>query len=149
MKRTLGVALLLGLLVACGDEDKTANLVLTLGNVMMKPAGGGYSYLEGGGSTLTETGGVGVQLTTMTLSFGSATESQPCRGRINAHGTVSLGQVCSGSGGSNLIYTGQYYYYGIPIATLSVTVEGIDDNGHRVLASAYSTLYATDPPIVN
>ena len=151
--RSLIVALSIAVLAACGSSGSTtptpqptAILSLEVGDLHIRPVGDGYSSFTGGGSTLRETGGVNVTLTSWTFEsplLGRTVIS--CQGRLAAHGSVALGEVCRTEGGTNIFWTGQDVYLGIVAEFLSHTVVGVDDNGHNVSVSASGRLFVAQP----
>jgi hypothetical protein len=141
-------------LVACGggggvtgpsSGNKTATLALGVTNVEIRPLGGGWSYVVGGQDTIRETSGVGVQLQSAIVTIGTQVTTVSCSGRVPAGGQTSSAQVCTYASSANRFYTGWTTFDAIRIGDASMTIQGVDDNGHAVSASANCGVYAKAP----
>jgi hypothetical protein len=154
MKKSV-LLVLVGLgLAACGGGggvtgssggNKTATLALTVTNMEIRPLGGGWSYFAGGQDTIRETSGVAVTLQSATVNFGGQLSTFSCSGRVPANGQTASQQVCTYAATTNRFYTGWYTFDAIRIGDGSMTITGVDDNGHSVSASATFGVYAQTP----
>lgn len=154
MKKSV-LLVLVGLgLVACGGGggvsgpsggNKTATLSLAVTNMEYRPLGGGWSYIAGGQDTIREMSGVGVQLRSATVTAAGQPTTFSCSGRVPANGQTDSSQVCTYAAVTNRFYTGWNTFDAIRIGSGSMTIEGVDDNGHAVSASATFGIYAQAP----
>jgi hypothetical protein len=86
-----------------------------------------------------------VQLQSATVNFGGQVSTFSCSGRVPAGGQTASQQMCTYASSTNRFYTGWTTFDAIRIGDGSMTITGVDDNGHTVSAAAPFGVYAQTP----